>query len=310
MRHVLSLLLGLVLAPAIWICSALGAAQVTQVFILLRPASDRLGPTLLGVALLAVAGLALGVLLGTRLSPVGPAVGGLLFLAAGGVHLFDPKILVDLAPGLGVASPVDWVTPAGFGWSWLIGFALLVPLAVPSRWRRSSGGTAPAAAGGTAGGTTGGATPAPPPMVRGGEEFAPGQPPGYPPGGVYPPASEVSTPGPPFAGPPSAPTTPGGFPTYGQGGGIAGERPHGPSGPSGRFGEPASRPGEPPRRGTPSGTRHPASPEPVSWFDRPDNDPPGPASGGPPPWPDPTRRAEPRRPWEEGDDPESTQRLQ
>jgi hypothetical protein len=136
MRHFLSLVLGIILAPAIWGAVAFGINRTAKAQTVLASATDR--DRLVGAGLLIAAGLALGILLGTRLSPVGPALAGLVFLAASGMAL-DPKspIFDWDVPRLSQADHTTLLVPLQVGLLWALGVALLIPILVPSRWRKS-----------------------------------------------------------------------------------------------------------------------------------------------------------------------------
>src|SRR4051794_40726072 len=98
MRHLVSLLFGLVLAPVIWFLAALGHFRLLQA--LPRDGSDGGSITALGLGalLIVAAGVWLGILFGTRLSPVGPGLAGLAWLAFAGAYILNPGKIAGLLP--------------------------------------------------------------------------------------------------------------------------------------------------------------------------------------------------------------------
>lgn len=192
MRHLWSLLAGVVAAPLTWCLIALGqsGSQDTVgdwVQSGTFDATDLIEPA----AYLAAAGVVLGLVATLRISPVGPLVGGVLLAAAYVGMFIAPLDVRD-------AVPDDWDVldrqlplrlPLDNGTLLLVGVLLLMAVFSAQRWRRWP---APAAA--------------PAPTAEEATEpistdtFAPA------PRGTYGAESETASPAPPPSPPPSWPT--------------------------------------------------------------------------------------------------------
>jgi hypothetical protein len=146
MRHVLSLLFGLLLAPLIWFLASLGHYRFLDALRRFGDDPDRLRTELaFGALLIIAAGVWLGVLLGTRLSPLGPGIAALIWLGAGAFFILDVQRVVDLLPE-GPSGKEDlYVLPLDHGYAFLVGAAMLVPLFNRSRWRSRADARHPAA---------------------------------------------------------------------------------------------------------------------------------------------------------------------
>lgn len=221
MRHLLSLLLGIVMAPVLWVLAGLGGTRYLEAYGDADPDDGLTRAALLGVALLLATGLVLGLLLASRLSPVGPAVAGLTFLAVGVLFLLERPRVLEAVSELSGANRDALVFPLVTGVSWLLGMALVVPLAFPSRWR---GRPAPVPATEPEAAPSGDGAPSGP-SAPGGAPYGPPQ--GGPPGALH---------GAPQGLPPSAP------------GGLSYGPPQGPPG-AAPYGHPHHRPGPPPGAG-------------------------------------------------------------
>jgi hypothetical protein len=127
MRHLNSLLLSLAAAPAIWVLTGYGLEQHGPHRALLSPAA------------FVLAGLLFAVLVTARLSPVGPALAGLAYLATVVWLAADPEqvrhTLLETVPA---ADPAVILRPAE-GIAGLLGVPLLVTALSPRRWRRYEG---------------------------------------------------------------------------------------------------------------------------------------------------------------------------
>lgn len=132
MRHLGSLLLALVLAPATWVLTGVGVSKFAEG----RAESAELGMDLsIGLAAMLGAGLCYAVLLLPRLSPLGPVLAGLAFLGMVGWRVLD-------LPGFTRYVPEDVVNvdsalrlPAE-GYAALLAVPLLALLFSARRWRR------------------------------------------------------------------------------------------------------------------------------------------------------------------------------
>ncbi|MGI5212207.1 hypothetical protein [Plantactinospora sp. CA-290183] len=136
MRHLGSLLLGLVSVPLLWVLTGVGLTRFNTGIV-----REQAGGVVLGLALLVVAGVLLAVLLVPRISPVGPAVAGLCYLLMAAWTAVDFRSLVDVLPASFLGTPQALTAPIG-GLCVLLGVALLGTVASPRRWR--SGDPAPA----------------------------------------------------------------------------------------------------------------------------------------------------------------------
>jgi hypothetical protein len=180
MRHAGSLLLSLFLAPLIWVGTGYGLNEVN------RARAQLVGgfeiEIVLGMLALLAAGGLYALLTMARLSPIGPALIGLIFLALATWSAFDPDSYFDTMP-TDLRDGDFALTYPALGYSALLAVPLLATLLSPRRWRRYA---VPAAA-----------TPAAPAYAM----PAAGMPPGaVQPGGAY---------APPYGGQPTFAATPG-----------------------------------------------------------------------------------------------------
>jgi hypothetical protein len=132
MRHLLSVLLAVVLAPLVWVLTAVGLDRTATT----RPTAGELSVEVLaGPGLLVLAGVAYAVLVVPRLSPLGPFLAGLAFLGAVAWPLVDRGSFDDLTSrrllgiDLALALPADGVAA-------LLAVPLLATVVSPRRWRR------------------------------------------------------------------------------------------------------------------------------------------------------------------------------
>jgi hypothetical protein len=139
MRHLKSFLLSLVLAPTIWALTGVGLAVHRSSGAGLETSVDT--ARVVGLAALAGAGVLVAVLALGRLSPLGPALAGLGFLAAAGYAPALPGLLPELPMGLDAAL----LRPAE-GYAVLIGVPLVATALCAHRWQRTAAAPAPAPA--------------------------------------------------------------------------------------------------------------------------------------------------------------------
>ncbi|MDQ7907721.1 hypothetical protein RB614_24675 [Phytohabitans sp. ZYX-F-186] len=181
MRHAGSLLLSLFLAPLIWVGAGYGLTEVNRARV--QFAGGFQIEIVLGLLALLAAGGLYALLTMARLSPIGPALIGIVFVVLAAWSAFDPASYFDTMPTDLRRGDFALTYPA-LGYSALLAVPLLATLLSPRRWRRYAH---PAA------GTPVAAPPYPVP--------GPGMPPGaVPPGGAYPP---------PYPGQPSFAAAPG-----------------------------------------------------------------------------------------------------
>jgi hypothetical protein len=139
MRHVFGLLGGILLTAALllgtgWAGQGIAQQAVGQSALLERPQA------LIGLGVMAVAGLLVGLVLATRVSPLAVFVPSIVLLAWTVVYVLDVNRAMSLAP-VAASLPQD-VIRAGHGMRSLLasgvylmmGIALFVPVLMPSRW--------------------------------------------------------------------------------------------------------------------------------------------------------------------------------
>ena len=138
MRHLWSLLAGVVAAPATWLLIAFGQGQSTQTVErwLDRGTFDSVD-LIQPAAYLAAAGVVLGLVATLRISPLGPLVAGLLLAGVYAGLFADPFSVRDRVPD-------DWTlfgdhiplrTPLTNGTLLLVGVLLIMSVFSAQRWR-------------------------------------------------------------------------------------------------------------------------------------------------------------------------------
>jgi hypothetical protein len=134
MRHLLSLVLGLVLAPLIYVAAGFSAVKFADVN---SQGDIALVSGLLGLAAALVAGGLYALLVMARLSPFGPVVAGLLYLGVTVWDLLDRTGYAKAVPAKLFGIDHLLTVPVGFG-SALLAVPLLFTVFSPRRWRRSA----------------------------------------------------------------------------------------------------------------------------------------------------------------------------
>jgi hypothetical protein len=141
MRHLWSLLAGVVAAPLVWLLIAAGQTQwqgtVTEWTAAGRfDTADLIVPGIF----LAVAGIVLGLLATLRVSPVGPLVAGLLLLiptVGMFIHPFDAAEMISDEDGwVLLDQAIRPRLPVGNGTLLMLSALLLIAIFSASRWRR------------------------------------------------------------------------------------------------------------------------------------------------------------------------------
>jgi hypothetical protein len=135
MRHLISLLAGLVLAPIVWFLAALGDYRLVTALPRGAAAGGSSKALLLGVLLLLAGGLWIGILAGTRVSPAGSIAIGLVWLGAGVMFVDDPKQLAGWLPDGPGGHHGLFLLPLEHGYAFLVGAAMMLPMISISRWR-------------------------------------------------------------------------------------------------------------------------------------------------------------------------------
>jgi hypothetical protein len=132
MRHLGSLVLTIILAPAIWFLTGLGVTRFAEA----KAASDGFGIDLsVGLAAFLGAGVCYAVLVLPRLSPLGPVLGGLGFLGMVVWRLGDVRGFNRVVPAEFLNISLVLRNPAE-GYAALLAVPLLMLLFSGRRWRR------------------------------------------------------------------------------------------------------------------------------------------------------------------------------
>lgn len=132
MRHLLSLLLGLVIAPAVWIGAGFGQAK------LVNASADGISVrgALVPLAILAGAGLVFGLIAVTKISPVGPFLAGLLLIGGQLAYVARAERITELLPKKIAGAEGVLTLPAATGLAAVLGACLLLAVFSIARWRR------------------------------------------------------------------------------------------------------------------------------------------------------------------------------
>lgn len=139
MRHLGSLIAGIVAAPLCWLLLAFGQVSSAKAF-----ANEANNGTLHSndfirpLIYLAIAGIIIGLVATLRISPVGPLVAGVAYAGSYVALLIAPKRVLDaFSYTVKISSErADLTQPLVTGASLVIGAALLVSVFSVSRWRR------------------------------------------------------------------------------------------------------------------------------------------------------------------------------
>ncbi len=134
MRHLLSVLLSLVLAPLVYVASGFSAVKFGE-----ANANGQIDvtPAALALAAAVAAGGLYALLVMARLSPVGPALAGLLYLGVTLWTLLSRGSFEDIVPAdlFGVDGALH--APVGAGTT-LLSVPLLLTVVSSRRWRRTA----------------------------------------------------------------------------------------------------------------------------------------------------------------------------
>ncbi len=133
MRHLFSFLVSVILAPVIWVLVALGETKIFRQ--LARGPFDRTD-FVVPLLLLVGAGILIGLIASTRISPVGPAVVGLAFLALQVWYVVDIRQVFDAMPDSLFDTPRAATTPLDTGTATVLGVLLLMSVLSVRRWQR------------------------------------------------------------------------------------------------------------------------------------------------------------------------------
>jgi hypothetical protein len=132
MRHLGSLVLTIILAPAIWVLTGVGVTRFAEA----KAAGDGFGIDLtVGLAAFLGAGVCYAVLILPRLSPLGPVLGGLGFLGMVGWRLADVESFNRAVPADFINVSLVLRNPAE-GYAALLAVPLVLLLFSGRRWRK------------------------------------------------------------------------------------------------------------------------------------------------------------------------------
>ncbi|MGI8328730.1 hypothetical protein ACRYCC_02125 [Actinomadura scrupuli] len=133
LRHVLGLIAGLVLAPAVAVGLFYGTERMVRAF---QVYFFHSGAQWVPLAVLTAVGVTLGVLAGSRISPLASLVPGLLFAAVGGLWALTPTWMArHTARELPDSLDRGYQVVGPYGVMLVLGLLLLVASLPPSRWR-------------------------------------------------------------------------------------------------------------------------------------------------------------------------------
>lgn len=129
LRHLLGLLVGIALAPLLWICVSWSAVELPGLL-----EGDVAVATVAAAVLLVLAGCGCAYLAAARISPLTAGAAGLPLSALALWPLVHPA---SLAPALSWLNPESFVYPGGPGVSVALplGALLVFSAALPNRWR-------------------------------------------------------------------------------------------------------------------------------------------------------------------------------
>ncbi|WP_117210473.1 hypothetical protein [Allorhizocola rhizosphaerae] len=142
MRHIWSLILGVLFAPLAWFLIAFGQSATSRG----QSLSDFKNDFILGGLLIVGVGLLLGLIGSLRTSPLGALIASLVFLGASGFMIFAPRYALDVfgdARKIG-AYDINLATPLTTGVLGVVGGMLLLSAFSPARWRAKPAPAAPA----------------------------------------------------------------------------------------------------------------------------------------------------------------------
>jgi hypothetical protein len=138
MRHLGSLLAGLFIGPIAWLLIALGAPRSQELFTRWATASTiSTRDLLIPAALLASAGVLIGLVATLRWSPLGPLLVAAMYLGVYGALFLAPFQVLRAMPRWRVSGVIiDPAAPVASGTIPVLGVALLMAVFSVKRWRR------------------------------------------------------------------------------------------------------------------------------------------------------------------------------
>jgi hypothetical protein len=133
MRHLWSLLAGLVIAPVTWVLLAYANGGLFMA----AEQNDR-DRLIAPMIIIVIAGLIVGSIASLRFSPMGPLFGGLLLISVSVLDLSIPADFGDALPdlpGISGLESANLITPVGSGELLLVGVILIFGVFSAQRWR-------------------------------------------------------------------------------------------------------------------------------------------------------------------------------
>jgi hypothetical protein len=129
-RHFRSILYAVVLAPAVWVLVAVGLTHDLTA----RGRDGFAVESFTGLVMLLLGGAAYGILVFAPISPLGPTVAGVVFLAAGTWAIEAPSAYAGVWPGGVVKEGFDLSRP-GYGLAALLSVPMILTVLSVRRWR-------------------------------------------------------------------------------------------------------------------------------------------------------------------------------
>lgn len=144
MRHLSSLIAGIVIGVVAWV--VIGFAQAKLGTVAATGISRHSwGHYQVPLLLMAIAGVLIGLIASTRVSPIGPFVAGAGFVLGQLAYVTWPHFL-DWLPSSVFGQHQIWTRPAASGVAALLGLVMLVAVLSVRRWQRWPGATRTTAA--------------------------------------------------------------------------------------------------------------------------------------------------------------------
>jgi ribose/xylose/arabinose/galactoside ABC-type transport system permease subunit len=138
MRHLIGIVLAVVMAAAVFFAAGWGIQTITVASETFTSHSS--GKILAALAALAGTGLLLGILVSIRrISPLAAGLPGIMLLAWSALYAFDTLRAVRLVPLQRDAFGEGFADLLTFGVTALLGAVMIIPIFIPSRWRRRPG---------------------------------------------------------------------------------------------------------------------------------------------------------------------------
>jgi hypothetical protein len=135
MRHLLGVLLAVAMGAALFFGTGWGMARIMAMHA--RGASMATAPGLMALGTVLGTGLLLGILMSAPgISPLGAGLPGLGLLAWSALFVLSARRAIQLIPLHGHSFATEFGSMLTTGVLALVGIMMVIPLFVPSRWRR------------------------------------------------------------------------------------------------------------------------------------------------------------------------------